>query len=199
MNLELVIFAWVFGIGVLLILLLALWSRWLQPMPPLFKDLPSIRLDLSDPRNRDVLDFLRSKAQGDWAVQLVELGMEESVQRRQFAAVLQHNRLDEVEALWKEAASNLPEDCRSVVYGRPALVHPESGVIFGFLVGTAMAWREPRGFEPSTIRQSEAPAGYAEWRRTVKGVGADWEVFLPGHSSRSWWQEVYRNAGEDGS
>src|SRR5690242_13496879 len=41
---------------------------------------------------------------------------------------------DLVERLWKLDAA-LPERCRWVVHGHPALVHPASGVVFGFAGG----------------------------------------------------------------
>lgn len=39
--------------------------------------------------------------------------------------------------------SSLPEDSKYVVYGSEALVHPETGVIFGFITGTSMIYRLP--------------------------------------------------------
>lgn len=46
--------------------------------------------------------------------------------------------------LWDELGSKLPRDCRWVVYGTPALVHPDSGVIFAFGGGTqTYAFRLP--------------------------------------------------------
>src|ERR1700737_598622 len=42
---------------------------------------------------------------------------------------------DLVTRLWKLNEA-LPEDCRWVVYGRPALVHPLSGTIFAYASGT---------------------------------------------------------------
>jgi hypothetical protein len=38
--------------------------------------------------------------------------------------------------LWDELADGLPADCRCVVFGAPALVRPDSGVMFGFAGGT---------------------------------------------------------------
>jgi hypothetical protein len=39
--------------------------------------------------------------------------------------------------------SNLPENSKYVVYGREALVHPETGIIFGFITGTSVIYRLP--------------------------------------------------------
>jgi hypothetical protein len=43
---------------------------------------------------------------------------------------------DLVEHLWKGLTRKLPTDCAWVVCARPTLVHPESGIIFGFAGGT---------------------------------------------------------------
>ena len=43
---------------------------------------------------------------------------------------------DVVERIWDQIGSALPMDCRCLVYGSPALVHPTSGIIFVFSSGT---------------------------------------------------------------
>jgi len=43
---------------------------------------------------------------------------------------------DLVARLWDELAASLPTDCRFVVFGTPALVRPDSGIVFGFAGGT---------------------------------------------------------------
>ena len=39
--------------------------------------------------------------------------------------------------------SSLPENSKYVVYGREALVHPQTGIIFGFISGTSVIYRLP--------------------------------------------------------
>jgi hypothetical protein len=39
--------------------------------------------------------------------------------------------------------SSLPEDSKYVVYGREALLHPKTGIIFGFIAGTSAIYRLP--------------------------------------------------------
>ena len=43
---------------------------------------------------------------------------------------------DLVARLWDELGRALPADCRAIFYGGPALIHPESGIVFGFAGGT---------------------------------------------------------------
>jgi hypothetical protein len=39
--------------------------------------------------------------------------------------------------------SSLPENSKYVIYGREALVHPKTGIIFGFIAGTSLIYRLP--------------------------------------------------------
>jgi hypothetical protein len=39
--------------------------------------------------------------------------------------------------------SSLPENSKYVIYGREALVHPKTGIIFGFITGTSVIYRLP--------------------------------------------------------
>lgn len=45
--------------------------------------------------------------------------------------------------LWKQIGAALPADCRSLVYGNPALVHPASGVILAVGSGATYILRIP--------------------------------------------------------
>ena len=50
-----------------------------------------------------------------------------------------------VERLWDKITIDLPESCRWVAYHWPVLVHPTTGVVFGFAQGSgAYALRLPR-------------------------------------------------------
>lgn len=41
-----------------------------------------------------------------------------------------------VERLWDELGGPLPMPCRWILYGRPVLVHPSTGVVFGYAGGS---------------------------------------------------------------
>lgn len=47
-----------------------------------------------------------------------------------------------VERLWDKINSGLPSDCRMVIYGTPALAHPDSAVILALSIGTEYAFRK---------------------------------------------------------
>jgi len=46
-----------------------------------------------------------------------------------------------VKVVWDVIGSSLPEDCRCLIYGTPALVHPKIGVILAFCNGMAYCVR----------------------------------------------------------
>jgi hypothetical protein len=65
--------------------------------------------------------------------------------------------------------SGLPENSKYVVYGREALVHPETGIVFGFISGTNVIYRLP-----DTLLE-EAREGNLSNFRTAKDMGMDLE------------------------
>ena len=65
--------------------------------------------------------------------------------------------------------SGLPDNSKYVVYGREALVHPETGIIFGFISGTNVIYRLP-----DTLLE-EVREGNISNFRTAKDMGMDLE------------------------
>jgi hypothetical protein len=65
--------------------------------------------------------------------------------------------------------SGLPENSKYVVYGREALVHPETGIIFGFISGINIVYRLP-----DSLLQ-EVKDGNISNFRTAKDMGMDLE------------------------
>jgi len=63
----------------------------------------------------------------------------------------------------------LPENSKYVVYGREAVVHPETGIIFGFISGTNVIYRLP-----DTLLE-EVREGNISNFRTAKDMGLDLE------------------------
>jgi hypothetical protein len=73
--------------------------------------------------------------------------------------------------LWDDLGATLPEDCRWIVFGTPVLVHPRSGIIFGFGGGThTYAFRLPA---------AERAAALAAGAETVHRYPAYPELGIP--------------------
>jgi hypothetical protein len=91
----------------------------------------SVEVDFSSPLNRGVLEYLkrsRPKRKAEW----------ESVSPvRVKNPILGTNTHPETGVrLWSDLTVSLPVECRWIVLGTPALVHPETGILFGVAIGT---------------------------------------------------------------
>jgi hypothetical protein len=99
-----------------------------------------------------------------------------------------------VERIWDEIGRNLPPDCRQVVVGTPALVHPGSGTLLAVAIGTSYAIRLP-----AAVRHGGLPPGVqAEilWSdRTRLNVqqefGGDWAVGAWSPDEERWSAAMY--------
>ncbi len=82
---------------------------------------------------------------------------------------------DLVARLWDELAADLPADCRFVVFGAPALVRPDTGIVFGFAGGThTYALRVP-----ADIRQEAMRAGAERVIKYPRRPPFDLEIIGP--------------------
>ncbi|HEU4402077.1 MAG TPA: hypothetical protein VFT43_08225 [Candidatus Polarisedimenticolia bacterium] len=82
---------------------------------------------------------------------------------------------DLVARLWDEITARLPADCRFVVFGAPALVHPETKIVFGFAGGThTYALRLPED-----VRKEALLAGAGRVKKYPRQPSFDLEVIGP--------------------
>lgn len=96
---------------------------------------------------------------------------------------------DLVARLWDELGQALPADCRAVFFGSPALIRPETGIVFGFATGThTYALRLPEAVRLAALR-----AGAARVMRypvepafDLRRIGEDW-VFCGWHDGEEAW------------
>ena len=89
---------------------------------------------------------------------------------------------DLVEWLWETLSGKIPRACRWVVYRTPALVHPETGVIFGWAGGThTYALRLPPALFAEAVR-----AGAKRVYRYPGGHVIDLESIGPGWVFGDW-------------
>jgi hypothetical protein len=85
---------------------------------------------------------------------------------------------DLVARLWDELPRLIPVDCRRVFFGAPALMHPETNVVFGFAGGThtyALRLPEPEFSEArraGAARTIHYPAGERSF--DLDEIGPEW-------------------------
>jgi hypothetical protein len=85
---------------------------------------------------------------------------------------------DLVARLWDELPAKLPVDCRVVFFGRPALLHPTTGIVFAFAGGThtyALRLPEPQRSEAiraGAERIKHYPASQPSF--DLDEIGAEW-------------------------
>jgi hypothetical protein len=105
---------------------------------------------------------------------------------------------DLVERFWDQITVRLPVSCRWVVYGIPTLVHPNTGIIFGFAGGTLVYALRLSPVIRQTALDAGAPMLHSFSDRTVldlSRIGADWVfgAWLPGEED--WCLAGYEYAG----
>lgn len=89
----------------------------------------SVEVDFSSPLNRGVLEYLkrsRPERKAEWE-SISPLSVKNPI--------LSTTRRSVGVRLWSDLAASLPVECRWIVLGAPALVHPETGVLFGVALG----------------------------------------------------------------
>ena len=104
---------------------------------------------------------------------------------------------DLVERLWDQLGGRLPEPCRWVVYGRPALVHPRSGVVFGFAGGThTYGLRLPMAEREQAVRAgARREHTYGDGSRLdAEAIGLDWVLGAWLRDEPEWCLAAYANA-----
>jgi len=105
---------------------------------------------------------------------------------------------DTIERIWQLGAA-MPQDCRAIVYGAPALVHPQTGAIFVFGIGTVYFLRLP-----ATLATEAMKAGAFTSHKWSFGGGMDirqelGEEWIGGRwlkKEPSWCREAYQRAGK---
>jgi hypothetical protein len=101
-----------------------------------------MNLDLQHPANAKVLaSFSESKQP--------QIASPESVKNPYFE---QGSHPDIVERVWDQIGKAFPPEARCLLYGNPALVDPESGIVVALAMGTAYVLRIPLSAVPEAIQ-----------------------------------------------
>lgn len=103
--------------------------------------------------------------------------------------------------LWDEIGKALPVDSRALVFGTPALVRPDSGVVLAFALGTEYALRLPRRLsmqKPAGLRTVAHWTGGGSTDIALE-CGPDWVFGSFSPDEISWCAETFRDcAGNAG-
>ena len=103
--------------------------------------------------------------------------------------------------LWDELGGALPFDCRAIFYGRPALIHPDTGIVFGFAGGThTYALRLPpavlsEALQAGTARVTRYPNGSV---LDLSAIGEEWVFCRWYKDEERWCRAAYAHAGVSG-
>ena len=102
-----------------------------------------LKLDESHPLNRGVLNHLREKRGGEDPISPTAGHPDPYLQAG--------SHPDIVTRVWDTLGGALPADCRAMVYGTPALVHPKNGVVLALAYGTSYVIRTQEDFVEETL------------------------------------------------
>jgi hypothetical protein len=100
---------------------------------------------------------------------------------------------DIVERVWKKIGSNLPDDCRCLIYGTPSLVQPASGVILAFCLGMQYCLRLAPGYFEEALKRGAKTS--TKWSNgtvldSTLAFGADW-IFGAWRDEPEWCRKTY--------
>jgi hypothetical protein len=152
-----------------------------------------MQLNESSARNAKALKYLSDKKKSP-----IPIDPPDSVKNPYYE---QGSHPDVVERVWDQIGKALPMDCRCLVYGSPALVHPESGILLAFANGTTYCLQLV-----ASVMEEAIQAGvrtYTKWSSsrdmdTRRDLGPDW-IFGGWHATEiRWCQIVYKELGNPG-
>ncbi len=110
---------------------------------------------------------------------------------------------DIVERFWNDITNQLPEPCAWVAYRRPVLVHPRTGIIFGFATGThTYALRlPPPELQDALLSGAKRQFYYNKTEGTLDltAIGEDWVFGGWFKDEPRWCLAAYNYAGETDS
>lgn len=99
--------------------------------------------------------------------------------------------------LWDTMTAKLPEACQHIVYGKPALVHPRTGIIFGFGHGEQVcALRLAMDKIGESIMAGMEDDVELDEQHTLYGedIGDDWVFCTWTEDDPDWCLRAYENA-----
>jgi len=108
---------------------------------------------------------------------------------------------DIVKRLWETLGSSLPADCRALVYGNPALVHPILGIVIALGLGTGYAIRIPDEAMPESLEAGcETKCEETGGGKVVIGevLGKGWIFGCWKNAEKQWLTQMYSELSKKG-
>ena len=105
--------------------------------------MPLSSINLAQPHNAQVLRYLK-RANRD----APDIAAHDSIPNPYYQCGCHP---DIVERVWDQIGAAMPADCRCLVTGMPALVHPTAGVIFALAIGTQYGLRLPGSLASAAV------------------------------------------------
>ena len=150
-----------------------------------------MRLDESHPMNQLVLKYLRGREH-------LRAKPEPIISRDEHPDPYMQagSHPDVVERVWDVLGASLPVDCRALVYGAPALVHPREGVVFAVAYGTRYAIRVPDESINAALKVGRRTN--QEWSGSGmtdlgEELGQDWVFGAWVEEEKEWLARVYES------
>jgi hypothetical protein len=142
-----------------------------------------INIDEHHPANAGVLKYLREGLKSSVSSAAKVFSCSPQATDQPYLTLGTHPDL--VERLWDKITVELPVSCKWIVLGRPVLVRPNSGVIFGLAIGTC-----PYVLRlPPEARRQMAAAVLAKAMANADRFdlsGAKRETYLTTHTGDTW-------------
>lgn len=101
---------------------------------------------------------------------------------------------DIVERVWEELGRAFPADCRALVYGTPALVHPKAGVVLALAYGTQYAIRVPEALIATAVQRgckTEQTWNTGETTQITDVLGQGWVFGAWADEEKQWLASAY--------
>ncbi len=157
------------------------------------KETIEVDLDISRPMNEAVLRYLgRNKGKDVPPIAHPDSVFDPYYEQGSHPEIVKH--------VWDSIGASLPEDCRYLIYGTPALAHPKTGIIFAFCCGTTYCLRLPLLLLEEAL--DSGAKTHTKWSSdgdmdTQRDLGSDWVFggWVYGDDERAWCNIIYEEAG----
>jgi hypothetical protein len=146
-----------------------------------------MKIDASHPMNQLVLHYLNRNA----GLNTPLLASPGSVKDAYYG---QGSHPDIVERVWDQLGQSLPQDCRCLAYGTPALVHPNSGIVFVICNGTQYNLRlTSAGLHEAMTQGVKTVTRWSSGQEmnATQVLGADWVFGMWSKEELRWCQAMY--------